>query len=159
MDVSKEMSNIQLFGHIVWLYSRSELHGNMSIASLQNWVIPAMATNQFRIYHRNGLPVGYVSWAFLSEEVEEQYLTVADFQFLPQHWQSGDRGWVIDFIAPDGDALKIIRDMQRNIFPNTEGRAMRVKPGVDEGVIRKIRGANVKTSKLPPLSIKREQYV
>ncbi len=149
MTQSNMIPNTQIFGEIVWLFSRSELHSNWSLSSLQQWILPAMMHNQFRIYRRNGLPIGYVSWAFLSEEVEKQYVFSSNHQLQPHQWQSGDRGWVIDFISPDGDAKKIIRDMQRNIFPNTEGRALRVKPGSSEGVIWNIRGAKVRGNNKP----------
>lgn len=135
------MSNAAVLGEIVWLLSHSSLHQDWPIGSIQQWVFPALVHNQFRVYRRNGKPKGFVSWARMSKAVEEAY--VLDTSSLqPDGWKAGDHIWIIDFVAPFGDAKEIARDMKTNVFPNDVGRYLRIKEGSDTMHIRYLHGIN-----------------
>ena len=115
-----------VLGEVVWLYSISPLHHDWKISTIHRWIIPALRQKQYRIYHRGSKPIGFVSWAFLSEQVAGTYIDSPN-SLRPQDWQSGDKRWFIDFIAPFGDTKEIIRDLRKR-FPNETGNALRVKP-------------------------------
>lgn len=135
------MSNAAILGEIVWLLSHSSLHQDWPIGSIQQWIFPALVHNQFRVYRRNGKPRGFVSWARMSKEIEENY--VLDTSSLrPDDWIAGDRIWIIDFIAPFGDIKEIARDMKCNLFPDDVGRYLRVREGSDTMHIRYLCGIN-----------------
>lgn len=105
-SAASPISNAALLGEIIWLLSYSELHREWPIGSIQQWVFPALLHNQFRVYRRDGKPRGYVSWAWMSKEVEEAYvLNTANLE--PADWKSGQRGWLIDYVAPFGDTMHI----------------------------------------------------
>lgn len=99
---------------------------------MQRWLLPPLQHNQYALYHRESdqKPIGLVTWAWLSEDVEKAYVKNPN-NLSPYDWQSGDRGWVIDFIAPFGDAKTIIRDLRNDTFANDIGRFLRVKKGSD----------------------------
>lgn len=136
------ISSASVLGEIVWLFCHSKLHQNWPIGSIQQWVLPAIHNGFFRLYRQNGKPHGYVSWALLSKEVEEAYvLNTASLH--PDHWKSGDRGWIIDYVAPFGGAGRIAYDLKYNLFKDKVGRYLRVKPGTDTAFIKYLHGAEM----------------
>jgi cytolysin-activating lysine-acyltransferase len=134
-------SNMQLLGEVMWLMAHSSIHRQWPIESLMQWVTPALLYRQCRVYRRQGKPIAYVSWAYMSKEVEEAYvLNPSGLQ--PKDWKSGDRLWLLDVLAPFGGSRAIARDLKNGVFTNSVGRALRVKPGKDEMRIVYLHGAN-----------------
>ena len=136
-----EVTNMSMLGEIVWLMAHSKLHQEWPIASIFQWVMPALMYKQCRLYRRNGRPVAYVAWARMSKEVEEAYV-LNPKSLQPKDWTGGDRGWLVDWIAPFGDSASVIQDLREGIFKDEVGRALRVKPGSDEMQIIYLHGAN-----------------
>lgn len=131
---------LHLMGEIVWLMGHSELHRDWPLHSLARWVLPALTHKQYRLFHRGGRPTAYVAWAWLTEEVETAYVRNSN-SLDPNSWKSGDRGWIIDFIAPFGDTKRVARFLRNELFANNVGRSLRVYPGKDTGYIRYLHGA------------------
>jgi cytolysin-activating lysine-acyltransferase len=138
--VSGTPERTSILGEIVWLLGYSDLHRDWPIGSIRQWVLPAIEYNQFRVYRRHGKPQGYVSWAWMSKACEEAYITHTP-SLNAEDWQSGSRGWIIDFVAPFGDAKAMVRDLRHNIFPNQVGRALRTRKGSDTLYIHYLHGA------------------
>ena len=132
---------MSMLGEIVWLMAHSKLHQEWPITSIFQWVLPALMHKQCRLYRRNGRPVAYVAWARMSKEVEEAYV-LNPKSLQPKDWTSGDRGWLVDWIAPFGDSASVMQDLREGIFKDEVGRALRVKPGSDEMQIIYLHGAN-----------------
>lgn len=137
------ISNTTLLGEMVWLYSLSDLHKNWSIASIHQWLLPAILHKQFRIYHENGKPIGLVTWAWMSKEVEEAYVMNTK-SLQPKDWKSGDRLWGIDWIAPHGHTKQMSRDIKHNLFPNEVARFLRAKKASDTLKIFYLHGTNAR---------------
>lgn len=136
-----EHTNMSMLGEIVWLMAHSKLHQDWPIASIFQWVMPALMHKQCRLYRRNGRPVAYVAWARMSKEVEENYV-LNPKSLQPKDWTSGDRNWLVDWIAPFGDSAAVIQDLREGIFKDEVGRALRVKPESDEMHIIYVHGFN-----------------
>lgn len=151
--MDKQVANAHLFGEIVWLLAQSSLHKSWSIEGVLKWVSPAMSLRQYRLYHRDGKPVGYVSWAKLSPEVESRF-ALHPRTLQPREWNSGDRWWLIDFVAPFGDAKTMIRDIRKTQFPEGQARALRLDKSGDGLRIAYFHGVdvsrNIKTFKRQP---------
>lgn len=128
-----------ILGEMVWLYSMSEMHRTWAIASIHQWLVPALANKQYRLYHKGNKPVGLVTWAHMSAEAETKYVRNTR-SLQPKDWVGGDRNWVIDFIAPFGDAIRIGHDLRTNVFPNEVGRILQVKQDSDTMKIAYIHG-------------------
>ncbi len=139
--IQGEHTNMSMLGEIVWLMAHSKLHQEWPIASIFQWVMPALMHKQCRLYRRNGRPVAYVAWARMSKEVEEAYV-LNPKSLQPKDWTSGDRGWLVDWIAPFGDSAAVMQDLREGIFKDEVGRALRVKPDSDEMQIIYVHGAN-----------------
>jgi len=114
----------KIIGEVASLMIGSDLHISYNLYDLRNIFIHAIDCDQFRIYHnKKGLPIGFVCWAFLSEEIEKLYIA-GKYKLKPQDWNSGNNGWIIEFIAPFGHAKKIVSDLRDNIFPTKKGKAL-----------------------------------
>lgn len=131
-----------LIGQIATLMLASEVHKKYLIDDIGAMFLPAIHLNQFRIYrNKDDDPIGIVTWAFLSKEIEEKYQK-GERNLKLEDWKSGDNGWIIDFIAPFGHAKQIIKDLRNNIFPEREGKSLRItKDGKIKG-IWKLHGTN-----------------
>lgn len=117
----------KLIGQITLLMLSSEVHRKYLIDDIGATFLPAIHLNQFRLYkNKDGDPIGLVTWAFLSNDLDKKYQN-GTAQLKLEDWKSGDNGWIIDFIAPYGHARQIIKDLRQNIFPNKKGKALRVK--------------------------------
>ncbi len=117
---------LQLLGAITWLMLRSPLHRSYTVAELEERILPSLMLNQFRYYEVGGQPVGFLNWAWLTEDIETHYQT-GDYELSPQEWQGGDSLWYPEFIAPFGHARYIVKDIRQNVFrKGTPAKALRV---------------------------------
>ena len=98
--------NSEALGEILWLFAHSPMHRRMRMFDLERFVLPALKHDRYRIYKRNGMPVGYVGIARLSQEVEDLWLA-GGYVLQPDDWVSGDRLWIMHFVAPFGDARAV----------------------------------------------------
>jgi len=138
----KVTSNAQILGEVVWLLTKSNLHRDWSIASIEQWVMPAISKQRFRLYHEGDKPVGYVSWAHMSQRAEKAY--VKNTRLLsPDDWESGDRLWFVDFITPFGHAMRVTRDLKSSVFPDDVGRVLRWREDSDVLSIFYVHGRNM----------------
>jgi cytolysin-activating lysine-acyltransferase len=74
------------------------------------------------------MPVGFATWAFLSEEVEKRMLESGVQKLSPMEWKSGDRIWSMDMIFPFGGAEEAKKEMQRVLFPGQTVRTLGLAP-------------------------------
>lgn len=126
---------LQLLGSITWLMMQSPLHKSYTLRELESRILPSLMHDQFRYYQIDGQPVGFLNWAWLSEDIEAQYQT-GEYQLLFPEWKGGDRLWYPEFIAPFGHARHIVKDIRKNIFTKgTPAKALRVDA---EGNLRSI---------------------
>ncbi len=112
----------EAIGQIVWLLSQSSLHRELKIKALEWSFMPAVVSEQFRIFRfgptpglsdadpasfaqfgltREGLetlPLGVAIWANLSEAAEAKL--EGGEQLTAQDWNSGDRTWLVELICP-----------------------------------------------------------
>lgn len=136
---SSSIPSSAVLGEMTWLYSMSELHRTWPIGSIHQWLLPALMHRQYRIYHKGKKPVGLITWARMSKEVETAYVRNTR-SLQPKDWNSGDRLWGLDLVAPFGDGKLIIQDLRTNVFPNDVGRFLRVRKGDDTMRIMYVHG-------------------
>lgn len=110
----------QVMGEITWLLTQSAIHKNMFIGDLEWFVMPAILTEQFRIWNGpNGTPAAFVTYAFVSPETDERLMAGAH-KLAPQEWQGGDILWLMELVAPFGGIDEIVMDLISNAFPDQE---------------------------------------
>ncbi|EJL37920.1 ACP:hemolysin acyltransferase (hemolysin-activating protein) [Caulobacter sp. AP07] len=112
----------EAIGQIVWLLSQSTVHRELKIKALEWSFMPAVVSEQFRIFRfgptpglsdadpasfaqfgltREGLetlPLGVAIWANLSEAAEARL--EAGEHLSAEDWTSGDRTWLVELISP-----------------------------------------------------------
>ncbi len=121
----------KLLGEILSLMIVSPTHKNYRMAHFPSIVLPPVECNQFKIY-RNAeqLPVGFTSWAFLSEEAERRLLDKT-LLMRDEDWNSGEKLYFMEFIAPFGHTKQMVRDL-REQFRGRKGHAIRFDKDRDE---------------------------
>lgn len=103
---SQPRSNSEVLGEILWLYAHSPLHQRLKLYEVEQYVLPAIKHARYRIYKRDGMPIGYVGIARLAKEVEDAWL-YNKYVLQPDDWVSGDRLWILQFVVPFGDVLEV----------------------------------------------------
>jgi hemolysin-activating ACP:hemolysin acyltransferase len=91
-------------GDIVVVLSRSSAHKHYSLADIEWMVMPPVTTGQFYVVEtvdkERGFraPVAVVTWAFVSEEVDQLLREQATPlpRLRPDEWKNGAIGWLID---------------------------------------------------------------
>ena len=112
---SKTISNI--IGEIAWLMTRSMNHRYFFISDLEWMILEPVSLGQFRMFQGEKSPVGAAFWAYVNEDVEER-LSKGITKMSPPDWNSGERLWLIDLIAPFGNVEKMLADLTENVFPD-----------------------------------------
>lgn len=143
---SPQSSHFSL-GVAVDLARYSPYHRRWKVASVERLVIAAIDIGHFIVYEDNARPVGFVTYAFLSHQVENKLLN-REGAMLPEDWKSGEQPWVIDVLAPFGHGPAIVKELRVHQFPNDIVRSIRRH---EDGSIRRVnnwRGINVR--EIPP---------
>lgn len=96
------------FGTVMSILLQSEAHQLLHVQDLKWLVVPAVALQQFRILRVDGMPVGYVSWALVTEEVDAR-LSKGQPRLSPHEWNSGDIPWLVDCVLPQGIGPTLLR--------------------------------------------------
>ena len=106
----------QILGQIVWLAMHSPAHRHLFLTDLEWLVLPPLLLKQFRVFRKNGKPFAYVSWAMVSEEVEQR-LKSGNIKLRPGDWKCGEMPLIVDVLAPFGGGEEVKR-MINSTFSN-----------------------------------------
>jgi cytolysin-activating lysine-acyltransferase len=112
----------EALGQVVWVLSQSPTHRELPIKDLEWSVMPAIVTEQFRIFRFGPLPgldrsaveklaptgmalgaieqlpLGVALWARLSPQAEERI--ESGERLRADEWKSGDRVWLMELVSP-----------------------------------------------------------
>lgn len=107
-----------VLGEVAWLMSQSKAHQGFQLADLSWFAIPPIRLGQFRLFvgapddgagkpapGQAELPMGVALWAMMSKEVERKFMAAVEagsgpVALKPADWDSGNRLWMVDLIAP-----------------------------------------------------------
>ena len=121
-----------ILGEAVWLLGRSNAHKHLFISELDWLLVPALQLRQFRIWRHNGQPVGFASWAYLTQESADRFVESAKAgrmgRIAPNEWKSGDQLWLIDFLAPFGGSEEMIKELREKIFAGRKIKTLQPAP-------------------------------
>ena len=117
-------SEAEVFGAAVWPWTQSESHRDAPLHTLKALLLPAIKTQQFVLVEKGGKPVFYLSWANMNAEAERRYMSSPPI-FMPEaDWNSGDRMWILDWVAPFGHT-KIMKPLVlQHLFANLSMRSL-----------------------------------
>ncbi len=137
--------HLSVLGHVAWLWTNSPLHKEWPLALLGTNVIPAIVHAQYLLITQRDLPVAYCSWAWLSPDAEKKYLADVNSLTLTE-WLSGERLWIIDWVAPFGHSFELFKRMRAK-FPDAVARAIRVDKNKKVARVQEILGKHVNKNK------------
>ena len=105
----------------VYLFTKSSPHCKWRLDHAYQLIVHPAKAGRAKIVYRNGRPRCFYSYMQMSPEVEESYLK-HNRMFQPEDWSSNHGSlWMIDFIAPFGDAYSIARELYKELaveFPD-----------------------------------------
>ncbi len=113
--------------HQICFYDKT-IYRWWNMLDVYNYLIPPVSLGQFRIwFDEEGEPIAFMTWAFMSKEVEGYFLK---HDAMPEDdieaWNSGDRLWGMELVAPFGGANHYVRDVWKNVLPDyAYGRVIR----------------------------------
>lgn len=138
-----EESEAEVFGASVWLWMHSTMHRDVPLHQLQTQLLPVIKSQQYVLVSRQDNPVFFLSWAWLDEDAERRYLNRPVVNFPIEDWNSGDRMWFGDWIAPFGDTRQMYHLVRRHVFPHACVRSL-----YQHGATRGLRIINWKGAKV-----------
>jgi cytolysin-activating lysine-acyltransferase len=105
------------FGHATRVLASSARRGqSLHDVSLNLW--PAVRLNQIGfLYNSRGSPVAFATWAFVTDEVAQTLLADPNHRLDISEWNEGDQLWLVDFVAPFGEARNLARKLRSIYLP------------------------------------------
>ncbi|MGK9173056.1 toxin-activating lysine-acyltransferase [Yokenella regensburgei] len=122
--LSEEENEAEVLGASVWLWMHSPMHRDAPLHALPTLLLPIIKRRQYVLVARDAEPVFFLSWAWLDEEAESRFLTRPSIEMREADWQSGDRLWFCDWIAPFGDTVAMHKLMRNDFFSGHCARAL-----------------------------------
>jgi len=115
-----------IFGEVAWLMMQSPAHKHLFLTDLEWLILPAIQLKQMRVIRNDDNIVGFVSWAFLSKEVEKRLIS-GNTRLAPADWHSGENLWLIDIVARDGNKKKLIDIVRPQLFKDQAVKTLHPK--------------------------------
>lgn len=141
-------SDAESFGSVVWLFMHGGRHNSQPLFALEHTLLPVIHLGQYILVldkrASNGAPrpVGYLGWANLSAEAEARYVQNPITGLTRDDWNSGDRMWFVDFVAPFGHASQV-HAAWKPFFADISGRYMYHRSNERGVQVRQFVGASV----------------
>jgi cytolysin-activating lysine-acyltransferase len=142
----KVLKRLPAMGPVIMLYMQSSHRRYQFIGDLEWLLLPALVSGQCKLYMKKEYPISFISWAFLDEAAEKRLFQNGG-KLRPEDWSCGDRLWIIDIVAPYGGVENMLRDIQKNEFPDQVVRLIAPDP----------KTGGIAARELPPYSSKQEK--
>jgi len=128
-----KFNEAEVLGSAVWLWIQSDTHKEISLKDLPCLLMPAIKTGQFVLAVEGGKPVFFLTWAEMDEAAEARYLDNPPEMMPLKDWNSGERIWFMDWVAPFGNTKKMYRIMTQVLFKDTYARSLYHR-GYEKGI-------------------------
>ena len=122
--IQSDWNEASVLGSTVWLWMNSDNHNELPLHTLTVALLPAIKRRQFILGVQEDQPVFFLSWAELSVEAEHRYLENHQLRMFPEDWNSGDRFWFIDWVAPFGHTAEIYQILQKDLLRDLYARSL-----------------------------------
>ncbi len=101
-------------GAMLYLSSLTGTHRSRSLAQSVYVFETPLRLGQYRIFRENGFPRGFVTYGGLSPESEYR-MAVEGLHLRDSDFASGSSFWILDMVAPFGQARQIVDILKREI--------------------------------------------
>lgn len=117
------LQKIPILGAVTWLMlQQSALRAGL-LGDLEWRVLPPLMLGQARLFMRGDAPVGYASWALLSEDAASRWRQ-PPHRLALQDWNSGEQAWLIDIFTPFGGARDMLQEVRGTHLAGRELRQL-----------------------------------
>lgn len=89
---------LAVYGDFMFLALRSPYHAPMPLGGMRDVFEIPIQLGHFRVFRFDDVPRALITWAKLDHDAEQKYLR-GDV-LAASDWTSGNRLWLMDFIAP-----------------------------------------------------------
>jgi len=97
---------------VFYIMSQCTRFKDMRLSGIQRLILPPMRLGQYKIYSDKEVPIGYASWALLSDELSEGYRNNT-YKIKAQDWNSGDNLWLVNVLCPKGGGSIALRRLDK----------------------------------------------
>lgn len=112
-------------GAAVDAMARSDEYCQYPIACLTLWIEPAIFHEQIHFFRDDaGQVCGYITWAWLAEDVEWRLLHDPGVLLHISEWNEGERLWILDFLVHKGNVRSWIREARMLFGEVLEARSL-----------------------------------
>lgn len=145
--LQQEWRDAEAFGAATWLWMQADTRRETPVKWLSTLLLPPISQRQFLIASEAGRPVFYLSWANFSAAAEYRYVNGPHAAITDDDWISGERMWIIDWIAPFGHTRTMQHLLKTRLFASMWMRFL-YHHGTERGLkIKTFRGAAVDPAK------------
>ncbi|QNP50043.1 toxin-activating lysine-acyltransferase [Diaphorobacter aerolatus] len=117
-----EWSEAEVLGGFIWLWNQHAYYRQGSVESAVEVLMPIINSRNFCFFVRNQQPLGYVNWAYLSEQDEQAYAHKAKpyTYFTDRQYDAGTpvRLWMLSWFFPVGGSQIAKRLLRRHVLKN-----------------------------------------
>jgi len=121
------LAKLPILGPALWLYARDATRKYIFLGDVDWLVLPPVILDQCRLYTKNGIPFAFFTWAAVSDSVDAR-LRSGIPKIAPHEWKSGPHVWLIDMVAPFGQADEMLAELLRNVLRGKAVRALLPDP-------------------------------
>ncbi len=98
-----------------WLMTMSKEHRDLPISRIDRRVLPGLLLKQFKLIRRDKMPIAFVSWASVSDEIKARMEADPDFSPELKDWRSGPRLMIVECVSPFLPAEKVRQEFINKI--------------------------------------------
>jgi cytolysin-activating lysine-acyltransferase len=142
-DFSQWMNDL---GAIMYLVDEAKVQRQYPLAVLRARIFPSLWHRQYHLLWKEGLPVAFVNWAWLSDSLAMRYKDTQCY-LEPNDWKSGANLWFMEILYSADHLNALIADLRHIIPPATEAHWHEVTEiGTHSAKLRHIRFPDLPTS-------------
>jgi hemolysin-activating ACP:hemolysin acyltransferase len=96
-----------VLGLASWLMTMSKDHRDLPISVIDKRILPAILLKQFKLIRKDSLPVAFISWATVTDDVKARL--ESDLTYAPEisEWRSGRNLVIIECVSPFSPAAEV----------------------------------------------------
>lgn len=121
------LAKLPILGPALWLYARDATRKYTFLGDIDWLVLPPVILDQCRLYTKNGIPFAFFTWARLSDAIDAR-LRSGVAKVAPHEWNSGKHVWLIDLVAPFGQADEMIKELLQSTLQGETVQALLPDP-------------------------------
>lgn len=121
------LAKLPILGPALWLYARDPNRKFSFLADMDWLVLPPVILDQCRLYTKNGIPFAFFTWARVNDAVDGR-LRSGIPKIAPHEWKSGSHVWLVDLVAPFGQADAMVAELLQTVLPGETVKALLPDP-------------------------------